>query len=508
MERNTVTAVLMVSERAFEEETFTDEDLRLFETLAAHASVALSRASVVDRLRQLVAEREHDALHDALTGLPNRRAFTEAVERAMATGERRAVLLLDLDDFKDVNDTLGHSAGDGLLAVTGQRLSKRTDGFVARLGGDEFAILLSEPESAEPNAIAVALQRAVTDPVPLLDVELTTSASIGVAEFQGTSASSEEILGNADVAMYKAKRAHTGVEAYRPEDGSLAARRLALAADLPGALADGDLELHMQPQARAVSGKIQGFEALLRWSHPKFGSVPPPEIVAVAQRIGCMRALTDYIVLRALRAHQSWRAAGHELVVAVNITPHDIADATLPSRVASALASTGAPASALVLEIVESDALGDPERALSVLQALAVLGVRLSVDDFGTGYSSLAYLDRLPVHEVKIDQSFVFRLEQDVADATIVRATITLAHELGLEVVAEGVETDLATRLVTEMGCDVIQGFGLGRPMPLDQVLAWLDRRAVYRRSLADDEVVDRPTLTRVTEVRSISPVA
>jgi EAL domain-containing protein (putative c-di-GMP-specific phosphodiesterase class I) len=294
------------------------------------------------------------------------------------------------------------------------------------------------------------------------------------------------------VAMVAAKRARTGVEVYRTEDGISTARRLVLAADLPGALARGELDLFFQPQARSGSGEVAGFEALLRWSHPTYGWVPPPEVVAVAQRTGLLAALTDRVVGGALAARQEWRRAGHDLTVSVNVTPDDIVDPTLADRVRDALADAGVPATSLVLEIVESDALGDPEKALAVMEALAGLGIELSIDDFGTGYSSLAYLDRLPVDEVKIDQSFVFRLEKAAGDATIVRATVALAHELGLRVVAEGVESELATRLVTDMGCDLIQGFGLARPMPAGDVVGWLDRR---RAHLAGPVAVVRPLL-------------
>jgi diguanylate cyclase (GGDEF)-like protein len=471
-----VEAVLTVSDRTFEAETFGPEDLKVFETVAAHAAVALDKARVVDRLRRLAEERAHEALHDPLTGLPNRRAFNDAVQEAMARGETAAVLLLDLDDFKDVNDTLGHSAGDRLLDVVGQRLTEHGGGTVSRLGGDEFALLLPGLGTDAAFARAEALHEALCAPVPLLGVELTISGSIGVTELNGSSLTSDEVLAQADVAMYAAKAARSGVAVYRPEDANSTARRLALAADLKVALREGTLDLYYQPQACARSGRVTGFEALLRWNHPRFGYVPPPEIVAVAQRTGLIRELTDSLVGRALRDRAAWEEAGHDLDVSVNVTPADIADLDLVQRVDTELRATATAPGQLVLEITESDAMRDPDRSLLVLGALEARGVRLSIDDFGTGHSSLAYLDRLPVHEVKIDQSFVFRLEKDAADSTIARATVALAHDLGLRVVAEGVENDLARSLVTEMGCDVYQGYGLSRPMPATQVLVWLAR--------------------------------
>jgi diguanylate cyclase (GGDEF)-like protein len=489
-------AVLLVTDRTFEEETFGAEDLKVFETLAAHAAVALDKAHVVDRLRRLADERAHDALHDPLTGLPNRRAFNDAVQAAMQRGETAAVLLLDLDDFKDVNDTLGHTAGDRLLTMTGQRLTAAetppgangTDASgtspgartVARLGGDEFAVLIPGMDAESAATHARALHDLLCSPVPLRGVELTTSASIGVTEFYGTSRSAEEILAQADVAMYAAKAARSGVQTYRAEDGHSTARRLALAADLKVALRQDALEVHYQPQACSRTGRVTGFEALLRWNHPKFGFVPPPEIIAVAHRTGLIRDLTDSVLRQALRARATWATAGHDLDVSVNVTPADIADYALPERVDAELRATGTPPGALVVEITESDAMRDPERSLVVLRALEARGVRLSIDDFGTGHSSLSYLDRLPVHEVKIDQSFVFRLEKDPTDSTIVRATVTLAHDLGLRVVAEGVENDLAKTLIGEIGCDLYQGFGLARPMPGDELLGWLARHEAH----------------------------
>jgi diguanylate cyclase (GGDEF)-like protein len=406
----------------------------------------------------------------------------------MQDGETAAVLLLDLDDFKDVNDTLGHSAGDRLLTVTGQRLTHtgtgagNPTGMVARLGGDEFAVLLPGLDAAAAVTHARALHDVLSAPVPLLGVDLTTSASIGVTDFRGNSLTSEEVLAQADVAMYAAKAARSGVQAYRAEDGHSTARRLALAADLKVALREDVLELHYQPQACPRSGRVTGFEALLRWNHPRFGYVPPPEIVAVAHRTGLIRDLTDRVLRQALEARASWAGAGHDLDVSVNVTPADVADFALVERVDTELRATGTPPGALVIEITESDAMRDPDRSVLVLGALAARGVRLSIDDFGTGHSSLAYLDRLPVHEVKIDQSFVFRVEKDAADSTIVRATVNLAHDLGLRVVAEGVENDLAKSLVAGMGCDLYQGYGLARPMPAGELLPWLARNMAHAR--------------------------
>ena len=469
-----VVGVLQVAERSSDEETFGRDDLRLLEALAAHATVALSKARAIERLKQVAEERRLEAMHDPLTALPNRRAFSEAMQEAIARGEGGAVLLLDLDDFKDVNDTLGHTAGDALLRVTGMRLENETDGIVGRLGGDEFAVLLPGVSVSSATALAHRLRSAITQPVMMNDVELITAASIGVAELADSAGTSDDVLARADVAMYAAKEAGTGVESYRAEDGDAIGRRLVLAADLAKALEKGELELWFQPQAQVEDHSISGFEALLRWAHPQFGWVPPPEIVAVAQRTGLARSLTDFILEQSLRNRARWAKAGFDVEVAVNVTPRDIADGSLVKRVEHALEATATPAASLVVEVTESDALGDAERSMGVLRGLSDAGVRLSVDDFGTGYSSLAYLERLPVDEVKIDQSFVFRLERNPEDSTIVRATVALAHDLGLRVIAEGVENDLSRGLVADLGCDVYQGYGLSRPLPADEVLAWL----------------------------------
>ena len=514
-----VRAALVVCDRAFDKETFGEEDLQVFETLAAHAAVALERADSVGRLERLVEQRAYDALHDPLSGLPNRRAFNEAVDRAMDEsaghgGARGVVLLLDLDDFKDVNDTLGHSAGDRLITVSGERLRTNAHGMVARLGGDEFAVLLPGLTITEGVAHAQELYDVLSAPVPLGEVELIVSSSIGVAELSTSVTTAEELLAQADVAMYTAKADRSGVAVYRPEAGDSVARRLALAADLPGAIEAGELDLWFQPQAEATSGRVTGFEALLRWKHPVFGMVPPPEVIAVAQRTGRVRLLTDAMIRRALEARRSWAEAGYAVAVSVNVTPGDISDPMLVHRVEHELTRASTAPDALVLEVTESDAMKDPERSIEVLSALERVGVNLSIDDFGTGYSSLAYLDRLPVHEVKIDQSFVFRVERGEADVTIMGATVGLAHDLGLKVVAEGIETENARALVRDLGVDIFQGYGLARPMPEAQVLTWLQRqspaadpgaRPHAARALADAAPATTPTVA--TTVGMSAPV-
>ncbi len=512
-------ATLIVVSRLFEEETFNDDELTLLQTLAAHAAVALDKAHMLQQVTALAAERAHEALHDSLTGLPNRRAFnerllaelraadepapaattettetTETTPSTPAPGCNGVVLLLDIDDFKDVNDTLGHTAGDRLLQVTGERLAT-AGGFVSRLGGDEFAVLLEGYDADSGMARARELHERLSAPIPLGEVRIASTTSIGVAVYwRGSDV--DEVLAQADMAMYAAKAERAGVALFRREDGNATARRLALAADLPAAIVRDQLTLSYQPKAHTGTDDISGFEALLRWNHPRFGFVPPPEIISVAQRTGLLRRLTDHLLERALRDRRSWQRAGHDLTVAVNITATDVCDEGLTRSVAQLLHETGTSPDRLVLEVTESDAMREPEQAVKVLQELAARGVQLAVDDFGTGYSSLAYLDRLPVHEVKIDQSFVFRLEEQANDSTIVRATVTLAHELGLRVVAEGVENDSAKELVDRLGCDLYQGYGLARPMPDSEVLGWLaqhQRQPAPRQPAPGQPAPERP---------------
>ena len=470
----TVDAVLLVTDRTFAAETFTTEDLRLLETLAGHGAVNLDKARLVDRLTRLADQRRHEARHDGLTDLPNRLAFREALDDAIARGEGGAVLLLDLDDFKDVNDTLGHDAGDTLLTVTARRLDSERLGMVARLGGDEFAVLLPGADMETAVGCGRRLARLVAAPTSLAEVHLITSASIGVARFAGNESTSDELLAQADVAMHTAKGGSRGVEVHSPADTIMVRRRLELAAALPAALRAGEIRAWFQPQSDAADGTIVSAEALLRWTHPLHGPIPPPEVIALAIRTGVLSQLTATMLDQALHRRAGWAAGGSSLEISVNVAPADLLEGSLPTTVARLLADTATPAHALTIEITESDVMTDPERCLAVLHELAMLGVKVSVDDFGIGHSSLAYLDRLPVHEVKIDRSFVQRIERRASDSTIMRATVALAHDLGLRVVAEGVENDVALERVIAVGCDRVQGFGLARPMSGPVFDAWI----------------------------------
>ncbi len=484
VEAGEVSGALVVIDRMGEVSGFEPGDQRVLETLAHQASVALENGRLVDRLRQEAADRAHEALHDALTGLPNRRRFTEALDAALADGAQVGVLLLDLDRFKDVNDALGHGLGDAVLRVVAARLRAAfpADVLVARLGGDEFAVLVGGV--ASPDAVvgaAVAVRYALEEPALVGEVEVDVEASVGSATAPLDGSDSASLLQRADVAMYRAKEQRSGHEPYLASLDRSSAERLALYADLRRTIAAEQLDVHFQPSVDPVTGEVVAAEALVRWQHPTRGPVSPEDFIPLAERSGLIAALTTQVLRRSLAELAELRAAGLLQRVAVNLSPRVLLDLSLPAQVEGMLAAAGVPPGALTLEVTESAVMADPERALLVLVALDRVGVHLSVDDFGTGYSSLSYLRTLPVREVKIDRSFVDRLAVEGAasapDRIIVRSTIELAHALGLTVVAEGVEDAATLELLGQWGCDSAQGFFMARPLTAAGLRAWLAAR-------------------------------
>jgi len=472
--------VLLVADSLPDQPTFTDEHARLFQALANHASVAMSKAMLVDRLRQEVTEKEHLAQHDPLTGLPNRTRFNELVEEAVAGDRPAAVVLMDLDRFKEVNDALGHDIGDTLLREVGTRLQDRLNGrgVVARLGGDEFAVLLPGADSEEAAvALTAELTGALEQPIPVGQLRLNTrtSAGIALAPAHGTDAST--LLRRADVAMYSAKDTRSGDRVYQPEQDRHTPRRLALIGDLNQAITHRDLQVVFQPKVDPASGLVTGAEALARWQHPEQGFIPPDQFIPLAEHSGLIRPLTMHVLDVALQRCASWRRAGHDLDVAVNLSPNSLLDIGLPDVAAELLHQTGIPPSALTLEITESSIMADPTRSLRTLDRLHTLGVKLAIDDFGTGYSSLGRLRELPIDEVKIDKSFVQRMSVDHRDRAVVNSALQLGHALELEVVAEGVEDVETYTHLTNEGCNVIQGYYVSRPLPADTFADWLAAR-------------------------------
>jgi diguanylate cyclase (GGDEF)-like protein len=437
--------------------------------------------------RQLIrqaAASQHQALHDPLTGLPNRELFADRVGQAIRTADRQlrpaALLLLDLDRFKDVNDTLGHHHGDLLLGEVATRLTGvlRQVDTVARLGGDEFAVLLPDVDAAGAPAVADKLRAALHQPLTLDGVGIDLDASIGIAVYPDHGDDAAELLQHADVAMYAAKQTHAGFVIYDASVDQHSPRRLALLGGLRRALERDQLVLHYQPKADLQSGRVYGVEALVRWQHPDHGLLGPGEFIPLAERTGLIHPLTRWVLDAALRQAGEWLRAGHELSVAVNVSTRSLLDRDFPDQVADRLAAWGVPAGCLMLEVTESAVMADPALALEVLGRLHAVGIGLALDDFGTGYSSMAYLKALPVDELKVDRSFVGHMASSNSDAVIVRSTIDLGHNLGLHVVAEGVETQDAWEKLKALGCDTAQGYHLGRPMPAADLERWL-REAV-----------------------------
>jgi diguanylate cyclase (GGDEF)-like protein len=407
----------------------------------------------------------HQALHDALTGLPNRALLHRRAERVLRGDDPAAMLLIDLDRFKEVNDTLGHDYGDALLIEVAERLGAalRRGDTLARLGGDEFAVLVAgAPDREAVVEMATRLQDALRRPFALRGVAVELEASIGVALYPEHGTTIGRLLQRADVAMYDAKRGRRGVATYTAARDPYSADRLGLLAELRSAIERDELILHYQPKVCLETGEPVGVEALVRWEHPTRGLLFPDAFIPVAERTGAVADLTRWVVDRALAECREL-----ELPVAVNLAAANIVDVTLPAAIGAALERHRVPAHRLVCEISEHTVMADPVRASDVLDGLRALGVGLSLDDFGTGHSSLAYLKRLPLDEVKIDRSFVAGMTDDENDAVIVRSTIDLARNLGLRVVAEGVESLEIMDALAELRCDVAQGYFISRPVDL-----------------------------------------
>jgi diguanylate cyclase (GGDEF)-like protein len=438
---------------------------------------------VTRRIRRQMDEIAHRALHDDLTGLPNRVLFRDRVELALLAARRAGgsavALVLDVDRFKEVNDALGHETGDVLLRELGARLreDRRGGETLARLGGDEFGILLPTATLEEAAVVSARVHSLLEQAFVLRDFPVEVAASIGIAAYPEHGADVDTLLQHADVAMYVAKQAHAQTAVYDAEQDTNDAARLGLAGELRRAIDDKELVVHFQPKAELASGQIVGAEALVRWEHPERGFVPPNEFVPIAERIGLIKPLTSYVLMSALKQCAEWNASGLELHVAVNLTIPDLLDLELPGRIAAMLAETGVRPEQLELEITESTILADPFRVRQVLDDLNEMGLRLAIDDFGTGYSSLAYLKRLPVQTIKVDRSFVMGMCENASDATIVRSTIDLGRNLGLEVVAEGVESQEVWNVLRTHGCSLAQGYLIARPLPADELLELLQQR-------------------------------
>jgi diguanylate cyclase (GGDEF)-like protein/PAS domain S-box-containing protein len=444
---------------------------------------ATDRRELESELRSLAAQREHDAMHDPLTGLANRRRLfarlEDATAEARAAKTKLSLLLIDLDHFKELNDTLGHQAGDRLLREIGPRLEAAVPSaeLVARVGGDEFAVLLPAGTTAEQaGEIATTLERSIEEPFRFHGLTLLVRASVGIAMFPEHGRDVETLMQRADIAMYSAKARGIGHEVYSASRDGHSRARLALIGELPDAIDSGQIVVHYQPKFDLESGEIAGAEALVRWDHPQFGLLGPGAFLPLAEQTGLMRPLTLRVLDDALGQCARWRDEGLMLPVAVNLGAPNLLDLGLPGDVHELLAKWDIGPSMLQLEITETIVAADPVRVIEIMQRLGELGISLSLDDFGTGSSSLAYLRELPVQELKIDKSFILGMDEDAEAAMIVRTIVELAHNLGLRAVGEGIETEEAYRLLAESGCDYGQGFLMGRPMPAAELSALATR--------------------------------
>jgi diguanylate cyclase (GGDEF)-like protein len=446
------------------------------------------RVSVSDKQQQILQL----AYWDTLTGLPNRAQFRETASAALAGGQQVAVIMLDLDRFKHVNDVLGYRFGDLLLKGVAQRLTQqltRDGDLVARLSGDEFAVLLRDADTVVAEVVAQRIAHAFDRPLTLEEHKVDIGASLGVACAPLHADEVDALLSRAEVAMYAAKRRGSGALTYDASIDAGSAQTLSLLSELRDAIAHGELRLFLQPKLALETGSVVGAEALVRWHHPTRGLVPPMQFIPFAEQTGFIRVLTMWVFEEAARLWLELHAGGVELKLSVNLSTRDLLDQALPGKFDALLIKHRVPAEAFCLEITESAIMDDPQRALATLNRLSAMGFGLSIDDFGTGYSSLAYLKRLPVDELKIDKSFVMNMETDQDDAKIVRSTIDLAHNLGLSVVAEGVESAKVWDLLRELNCDQAQGYHMGKPMPSADFrqwsVGWVEKRRTAAANLA-----------------------
>jgi diguanylate cyclase (GGDEF)-like protein len=448
------------------------------------------RLTDISARAERLAELERQALHDGLTGLPNRAVFHDRVRQAIAAAERHAepfaVMLLDLDRFKQVNDELGHQIGDRLLQAVGPRLAKvlRKSDTLARFGGDEFAVLLPPPVDLETAAgMAERLIESMQSPFVIDGLSLDIGVSIGAAMHPEHGADLDSLIHNADVAMYEAKRERLGYTIFNAQQAQGSARRLALQRDLRPAIDGGDMQVLFQPKVAVAGWQVTGAEALLRWNHPLEGTLQPGDFLPIAEHTGLILPLTLKVVNDCLAAQRAWRTAGIRITVSINISAKWLRDREFPQILRLLLRNWQGRPEQLMLEIPENAVMLDPEGTLDALNAISSLGVGVALDHFGTGYSSLPMLQRLPITALKIDRTFVGDLFAERSANVVVRSVIKLAHGLGIKVIATGVESERAANHLAAIGCDEIQGFFIGRPMPAEQLPEWLESQAARRHA-------------------------
>jgi diguanylate cyclase (GGDEF)-like protein len=463
------------------EDAVTEDDMASLDIASTTFAVAFANARNAEQLR-------HRALHDTLTGLPNRDKLHQDIEahtQDALVEKTMSLMLVGTKDFKQVNDTLGRGNGDRLLKITAERVAafaNRINGVAYRLAGDEFAVLMdlcATPDKA--TEVALQLQTIVSEPFEVAGLSLILRSRVGSANLPEHGRDGHELLRSADVALGWAGSDLTGISLYDVGRDASGPRSLEVMADLRQAIKSDALTLHLQPKVSIKDGSLVGCEALLRWIHPQHGYIPPTNFIAVAEKGELMGQLTLWVARWALRHARELRRAGVNIPIAINVSGHNMVDADFPAQLQTLVADSGLESDAMHLEITETVLMSDPERAAAVIGELAGMGFALDIDDFGTGYSSLSYLRRLPLKSLKIDRAFVMELNANAQDVHIVRSTVGLAHGLGLSVIAEGVEDAHTLELLGKLGCDMAQGFGIGKPMPIDEFLQWAKRNGAQR---------------------------
>jgi len=433
---------------------------------------------ITDRVR-VEEQLAHRALHDPLTELPNRSLLSDRLEQAIREAQRQlrpiSLLLMDLDRFKEVNDTYGHQYGDQILKQLGTRLTpllRRSD-TIGRLGGDEFAVILPGTDAIGARQTAQRLLDAIDEPFVLGGQPFEIGGSIGAAVYPRHGSDASTLLRRADVAMYVAKRLNSGYAIYSPDKDQYSHDRLSMVADLRRAIERAELFVQYQPKVNMRTGRIEGVETLLRWEHPERGLVEPELFIPLAEHTGLIKPLTLWVLERGLSQRLTWESTGLSLSLAINLSARSLLDNEVIDGIVSSLSRTGTDSRRLQVELTESAVMSDPPRAIEVLTRLHDSGVKIAIDDFGTGYSSLVYLKRLPVDQIKIDRSFVQDMLTSDSDRSIVRATIRLGHDLGIEVVAEGVDSQDVFNALEHLGCDVVQGYHISRPLRAEELEHW-----------------------------------
>lgn len=443
---------------------------------------ALSTAfkQMINGIREREDKIQYLAYYDELTGLPNRLRFSQYIHEAISdkAANKVIVVMLDIDRFKEINDTVGHDTGDKLLNLIAQRMKTYADQntLYARLGGDEFGIVMNNANNHEPEILAQNIANLFEQPFAMDNLTLDVEASIGAAIYPYDAESAEGLIQCADIALYSCKGQHVPYAIYKPALNKHSVQRLNLMSELREALAQGQLQLHYQAKLSIRENEIQTVECLIRWIHPVHGFIPPDEFIPLAEQTGAIRHVTHWALREALKQHSQWRQKGYRIGLAVNISAVDLVDMKLPAYVSELLSEFDIDANVLTLEVTESAVMGDPQNALKALNTLRRMGIVLSIDDFGTGYSSMAQLKKMPVDELKIDKAFVLDLASNKEDQVMVKTLVSLAQNLGLQTVAEGVEDANSLAYLAQIGCTKAQGFYLSRPLPAEKFDQWFNQ--------------------------------